>query len=155
MEKSETRSKIVQTASILVVLVLFYIALWVLRREIHASHFPDVLIYLKQIPAQQFFMAFLMSMGSYLALTFYDVLGFRHIKKSFSYPQTALTSFIAYSFSHNIGAAVITGGGIRYRLYSAWGLTVTETANILVICGTTYWVGFLSMGAVFFILDEG
>jgi len=153
MEKSETRSKIVQTASILVVLVLFYIALWVLRREIHTSHFPDVLIYLKQIPAQQFFMAFLMSMGSYLALTFYDVLGFRHIKKSFSYPQTALTSFIAYSFSHNIGAAVITGGGIRYRLYSAWGLTVTETANILIICGSTYWVGFLSMGAVFFFLQ--
>ncbi len=153
MEKSETRSKIVQTGSILVVLVLFYIALWVLRREIHASHLDDVLRYLKQIPTHQFFLAFLMSLGSYLALTFYDVLGFKHIKKTLSYPKVALTSFIAYAFSHNMGAAVITGGGIRYRLYSAWGLTVAETANVLVICGMTYWIGFLSMGAVFFFLQ--
>ncbi|HTC20841.1 MAG TPA: bifunctional lysylphosphatidylglycerol flippase/synthetase MprF, partial [bacterium] len=59
----------------------------------------------------------------------------------------------AYSFSHNIGAALITGGGIRYRLYSAWGLTAGESANVLVICGMTFWVGYLTMGAVFFFLQ--
>ena len=116
MEQSQTRSKIIQTASILAVIVLFYAALWVLRREVRASHYEDVLHYLKQIPNQRFFLAFCMSMASYLALTFYDVLGMRHIQKSLSYPRIALTSFIAYSFSHNMGAAPITGGGIRYRL---------------------------------------
>ena len=140
MEKSETQSKIIQTASILVVLVLFYVALWVLRREIHASHFADVIQYIKQMPTEQFLVVFLASMGSYFALTFYDALGFWNIKKSFDYPKIALTSFISYSFSHNIGAAVITGGGIRYRFYSALGLTAGETANVLVICGSTYWV---------------
>jgi phosphatidylglycerol lysyltransferase len=153
MEKSETQSKIIQTASILVVLVLFYVALWVLRREIHASHFVDVIQYIKQMPTEQFLLVFLASMGSYFALTFYDALGFWHIKKSFDYPKVALTSFISYSFSHNIGAAVITGGGIRYRFYSALGLTAGETANVLVICGSTYWVGFLTMGSIFFFLQ--
>jgi phosphatidylglycerol lysyltransferase len=153
MEKSETQSKIIQTASILVVLVLFYVALWVLRREIHASHFADVIQYIKQMPTEQFLVVFLASMGSYFALTFYDALGFWNIKKSFDYPKIALTSFISYSFSHNIGAAVITGGGIRYRFYSALGLTAGETANVLVICGSTYWVGFLAMGSVFFFLQ--
>lgn len=152
-EKSETRKKVIQTASILAVVVLFYAALWVLRKEVKASHYDDVLSYFKQIPLQQFLIAFLVAMGSYLALTFYDVLGFRHIHKSLSYPRIALTSFIAYSFSHNIGAALITGGGIRYRLYSAWGLTAGETANVLVICGMTFWIGFLTMGAVFFFLQ--
>jgi phosphatidylglycerol lysyltransferase len=153
VEKSETQNKIIQTASILVVLVLFYVALWVLRREIHASHFIDVIQYIKQMPTEQFLLVFLASMGSYFALTFYDALGFWHIKKSFDYPKVALTSFISYSFSHNIGAAVITGGGIRYRFYSALGLTAGETANVLVICGSTYWVGFLTMGSVFFFLQ--
>lgn len=153
MEQSQTRTKVIQTASILAVLVLFFVALGVLRREIRASHYEDVLQYLRQIPMDRFWLAFGMSMGSYLALTFYDVLGLRHIQRSLSYFRVALTSFIAYSFSHNMGAAPLTGGGIRYRLYSAWGLTVGETANVLVICGMTFWIGFLTMGAVFFFLE--
>ncbi len=154
MEQVEqTRKKVMQTASILAVLVLFYAALWVLRREIRASHVDDVLLYLKQMPLRNFFMAFGMSLDSYFALTLYDFLGLRHVKKPLSYPRTALTSFIAYSFSHNLGMAPLTGGGIRYRLYSAWGLTVGEAANVLVICGMTYWVGCLTMGAIFFFLQ--
>ena len=73
MEKSETHSKIVQTASILVVLVLFYVALWVLRREIHASHLQDVIGISNKFRAQQFLLAFLLQWVSYFALTFYDV----------------------------------------------------------------------------------
>ncbi len=142
-----------QTASILAVLVLFYAALWVLRREIRASHYDDVLLYLKQIPLSHFFMAFGMTLLSYMALGFYDVLGVRHIKKSLPYYKIAFTSFIAYSFSHNIGAALLTGGGIRYRLYSAWGLTAGESANVLVICGMSFWVGYLTMGGIFFFLQ--
>lgn len=152
-QKTETRSKVIQTVSILAVLVLFYAALWVLRREVKASHYSDVLLYLRQIPPRNFLLAFLASMGSYFALTFYDFLGMRHIQKDLSYPKTALTSFIAYTFSHNIGAALLTGGGIRYRLYSAWGLTAGEAANVLVTCGMTFWTGFLTMGAVFFFLE--
>ncbi|HTC22266.1 MAG TPA: UPF0104 family protein, partial [bacterium] len=95
MEQAEqTRKKVLQTASILAVLVLFYAALWVLRREIRASHYDDVLLYLKMMPLRNFFMAFGMSLASYFALTFYDFLGLRHVKKPLSYPKTALTSFI-------------------------------------------------------------
>lgn len=152
-KKTETRGKVIQTASIMAVLVLFYAALWVLRREVRASHYEDVLRYLREIPPHNFFLALLAALGSYFALTFYDVLGLRHINKPLFYPKTALTSFIAYTFSHNIGAAPLTGGGIRYRLYSAWGLTAGESANVLVTCGVTFWVGFLTMGAVFFFLQ--
>lgn len=151
-QKTETRSKLIQTASILFVILIFYAALWVLRHEVKSVNFNDVLLYLQQMPSSHFFLAFLAAMGSYFALTLYDVLGLRHIDKPLSYPKTALTSFIAYTVSHNIGAAPLTGGGIRYRLYSAWGLTAGESANVLVTCGVTFWVGFLTMGGMFFFL---
>ncbi len=153
MENTDKRNKVVQTISVLVVVVLFYIALWVLRREIRTSHYDDVVHYLRQMPAEQFLLAFLATMASYFALTFYDVLGFRHIKKPIEYPKIALTSFTSYAFSHNMGAALITGGGIRYRFYSAWGLSAVETANVLIVCGSTYWVGFFTMGSLFFFLN--
>src|SRR5579859_3309362 len=153
-QQAQARAKILQTATIVLVLVLFYVALWALRREIRLSHSSgeEVLRYFKLIPFSQFFQAFFTAMGSYLALTFYDFLGLRHIGKALSYGRTALTSFIAYTFSHNIGAAPITGGGIRLRFYSSWGLSVGETAKVLVICGMTFWVGFLTMGGVFLLL---
>ena len=153
MESSQTRSKIIQTATILGVMVLFFVALAVLRREVKVSHAQDVLDYLRQIPPRRFLAAFGLSLGSYIALSLYDVLGLLHIRKLMAYGRILLTSFIAYTFSHNMGAAPITGGGIRYRLYSAWGLTVGEAANVLVICGMTFWVGFLTMGAVFFFME--
>ena len=153
LERAQTRKKVVQTLTILAVLILFYAALWILRHEVKTSHFPDVLRYLHEIPLSRFWEAFGMCLASYLALTFYDFLGLWHIQKSLSYWRIAMTSFIAFSFSHNIGAAVITGGGIRYRLYTAWGLTAGEAGNVILICGMTFWIGFLTMGAVFFFLQ--
>jgi phosphatidylglycerol lysyltransferase len=75
------------------------------------------------------------------------------VGKKLSYGQAALTSFIAYAFAHNIGASVLTGGGIRYRFYSAWGLTAGETAKVILLCAMTFWVGFLTMGSAFFFLQ--
>ncbi len=150
VQVKETRTKVIQTVTIAAVLILFYLALWALRREIKLNNLQDVLQYFEEISYSRFFTALAFSFGSYWALTFYDFLGLRHIKKTLSYGRVALTSFIAYTFSHNIGAAPITGGGIRYRLYSKWGLTAGESASVLVICGMTFWVGFLTMGAFFF-----
>jgi phosphatidylglycerol lysyltransferase len=153
MEQTKTRGKLMQTAGILITLILFYAALWVLRREVKFSHTDEVLRYLRQIPFQQFSLAFLAAMGSYFALTLYDLIGLRHTGKTLPYGKAALTSFIAYAFSHNIGGSVLTGGGIRYRLYSAWGLTAGETAKVILLCAMTFWVGFFTMGSVFFFLQ--
>lgn len=152
-QQAQTRKKITQTLTILAVMILFFLALGVIRREVRMNRLEDVLDYFRQIPSRQFFLALLFSMGSYFALTLYDVLGLKHIHKHLTYWRTALTSFIGYTFSHNLGAAPITGGGIRYRFYSAWGLTAGESASVLLICGMTFWVGFLTVGSFFFFLQ--
>lgn len=153
IQETQNKKKILQTLTILAVMILFFLALGALRREVHTNRLDQVLEYFHQIPASQFFLAFLASFGSYFALTLYDLLGLRHIQKAVPYWKAALTSFVAYSFSHNVGAAPITGGGIRYRFYSAWGLTAGEAGSVLLICGMTFWVGFLTMGSFFFFLD--
>ncbi|WP_219340660.1 hypothetical protein, partial [Escherichia fergusonii] len=42
---------------------------------------------------------------------------------------------------HNIGATVFTGGAIRFRIYSDWGLTAIDVAKICFISGLTFWLG--------------
>src|SRR5262249_12286639 len=69
--------------------------------------------------------------GGYLTLTFYDLFALRTIgRKDVPYWAAALAAFTSYAVGHNVGASVFTGGAVRYRIYSAWGLTAIEVAKI-------------------------
>ena len=65
------------------------------------------------------------------------------------YTVAALASFTSFTIGHSLGAAVLTGGLIRFRIYSAWGLTVLDIAKIAFITSITFWLGnaFLLGGA--------
>jgi uncharacterized membrane protein YbhN (UPF0104 family) len=40
-----------------------------------------------------------------------------------------------------VGASVFTGGAVRYRIYSAWGLDAIAVAKVCFIAGLTFWLG--------------
>jgi len=44
----------------------------------------------------------------------------------------------AYSIGHNIGATAFSGGAIRYRIYSQFGLGVIDVAKICFLTGLTF-----------------
>src|SRR5689334_1359920 len=78
----------------------------------------------------------------YFTLTFYDWFALRTIGRSeIPYRIAALTGFTSYSIGHNIGATVFTGGAVRYRIYSYYGLDAVEVAKICFIAGLTFWLG--------------
>ena len=61
------------------------------------------------------------------------------------YRIAALAGFTSYSVGHNVGASVFTGGAVRYRIYSAWGLDAIEVAKICFIAGLTFWLGNITV----------
>src|SRR6266545_4532040 len=80
--------------------------------------------------------------GGYFTLTFYDLFALRTIgRNDVPYWAAALAAFTSYSVGHNVGASVFTGGAVRYRIYSAWGLTAVEVAKICFVAGLTFWLG--------------
>jgi uncharacterized membrane protein YbhN (UPF0104 family) len=80
--------------------------------------------------------------GGYLTLTFYDLFALRAIGRSeVPYPIAALAGFTSYAIGHNVGASVFSGGAVRYRIYSTWGLSVIEVTKICFIAGLTFWLG--------------
>ena len=80
--------------------------------------------------------------GGYFTLTFYDLFALRTIgRHDVPYRIAALAGFTSYSVGHNVGASVFTGGAVRYRIYSAWGLDAIEVAKICFIAGLTFWLG--------------
>jgi glycosyltransferase 2 family protein len=78
----------------------------------------------------------------YVTLTFYDFFALRTIgRNDVPYRVAAFASFTSYTIGHNIGATVFSGGIIRFRIYSAWGLTILDVAKIAFVTGLTFWLG--------------
>ena len=80
--------------------------------------------------------------AGYFTLTFYDLFALRTIGWSqVPYRVAMLASFTSYSVGHNVGASVLTGGAVRYRIYSSWGLDAIAVTKLCFVAGLTFWLG--------------
>ena len=94
--------------------------------------------------------------GGYFTLTFYDLFALRTIGwAKIPYRVAMLASFTSYSIGHNVGASVLTGGAVRYRIYSTWGLDAIAVTKLCFVAGLTFWLGnatVLGLG-IFYVPD--
>lgn len=129
------------------------IALWVLYRILHEINVHDVIAAVKAVSYWDIALAGLFVAAGYFTLTFYDMFGLHTIERGYvPYHVAALAAFTSYAIGHNLGASVITGSAVRYRIYSAWGLDVVDVAKISFVAGLTFWLGnaaMLGLGVTF------
>src|ERR1700682_5812543 len=101
-----------------------------------------ILTALTEIGPHRIALAALCVVGAFCTLTFYDFFALRTIGKTqVPYRIAAMSSFTSYTIGHNIGATVFTGGAIRFRIYSDYGLTAIDVAKICFLSGLTFWLG--------------
>ncbi len=102
--------------------------------------------HVQAMPAGNIARAVLFIAAAYATLTCYDLfalrtIGIRHVP----YRVAAFASFTSYAIGHNIGATAFSGGAIRYRIYSQFGLTVVDVAKVCFLTGLTFWLGNLAV----------
>jgi uncharacterized membrane protein YbhN (UPF0104 family) len=125
-----------------VIIIAFAIA--TLVRTLKGVDTGVILTALTQIPHRNIALAALCVVCAFCTLTFYDFFALRTIgKKQVPYRIAALSSFTSYSIGHNIGATVFTGGAIRFRIYSDYGLNAIDVAKVCFLSGLTFWLGNL------------
>jgi uncharacterized membrane protein YbhN (UPF0104 family) len=123
-------------------LVIVTIAVMHLFHALKGVNTAVVLTALAEKSHGQIAMAALCVLCAFFTLTFYDLFALRTIgKMHVPYRIAALSSFTSYTVGHNIGATVFTGGAIRFRIYSDWGLSAIDVAKICFISGLTFWLG--------------
>ena len=127
---------------VLLSLTIIAIAAVVLLHMLRDIDVPDVIAAMKATGRHQIAAAALFVAGGYFTLTFYDWFALRTIGRGgIPYRIAALAGFTSYSIGHNIGATVFTGGAVRYRIYSGYGLDAVEVAKICFVAGLTFWLG--------------
>jgi hypothetical protein len=127
---------------VLLSVTIIAVAVVVLFRMLRGIDVGEVLDALKATAPRDIAIAAFFVAAGYFTLTFYDLFALRTIgRKEIPYRIAALAGFTSYSIGHNIGATVFTGGAVRYRIYSAWGLDAVEVAKICFVAGLTFWLG--------------
>lgn len=132
---------------------IFVAALLVLHTALRRYHYHDIMHQLHALPRGRVLLALLLTAIGYLTLTGYDTLGLRYIRRPLRYTRIAFASFVAYAFSHNLGFPLLTGAPIRFRLYSAWGLSAVEVTNVIAFNSLTFFLGLFTVGGAVFLLD--
>lgn len=133
-------------------LALFAAALLVLRHELRLYTYRQIAAEFAALPFWKVAAALGLTGLNYSILTLYDLLAFRYIGRRLAYHKVAAASFTAYAFSNNVGMAALSGGSIRLRLYSAYGLSSLDIAHIIGFGFVTFWLGILSLGGSVFLL---
>src|ERR1700758_4585007 len=127
-------------------LLIIAFAITTLVRTLKGVDTGVILTALTEIPHGNIALAALCVVCAFCTLTFYDFFALRTIgKRHVPYRIAAMASFTSYSIGHNIGATVFTGGAIRYRIYSAWGLRLIDIAKLCFVTGLTFWLGNLTV----------
>jgi len=127
---------------VVISLTIVVVAVVVLYRILHDIDVDALVDALEATDRRTLALAGCFVAAGYLTLTLYDLFALRTIGRSeVPYRAAALASFTSYAVGHNVGASVFSGGAVRYRIYSAWGLSVIEVTKICFVAGLTFWLG--------------
>ena len=134
-------------------LAAFVTALAVLHRELAAYSYHDLVQAARAGPAGRLGWAIALTVLAYAVLPGYDAMALRYIRFPLSFRRTAFGSFIAYAFSQLLGFPLLTGGSVRYRLWSAWGLSSAQIARAVSFVAFSFALGMLAVIGLVLVLE--
>ena len=130
-------------------LFFFGLAVYMLYHQLSKYSINDIKEALFSIPHHNLILARLAALGGYVALSSYDFLALCYIKRKIRAWKWIFAGFVGFSVSNNAGHAIVSGGTIRYRLYTRWRFRGTEIVRMVTFSGFTYLV------ACFFLIIVG
>ncbi len=135
-----------------VVLLVFALAIRLLYGILQEYSVSDIIDSVRKVQVKWILAALGLTVVNYGILVGYDFLAVRYVREPMALWKVALASFTGYACSYNIGAT-LAGTSIRYRLYSAWGMSPLKILQLLVILGLTFWFGVFALAGVIFTVD--
>lgn len=117
-------------------------SLFILFRVLRHIDVAKVIAAIHATPLRAIMSACVFVAAGYITMTLYDYFALRTIgRHEVPYRTAAFAGFTSYTIGHNLGATVFTGGAVRLRIYSVWGLGIIDVAKIAFITGLTFWLG--------------
>jgi len=109
---------------------LLALGIYALHHLLKPVNFDDLIARMRATPMQTLAIALCSTALGYMALIGYDFWALKYLEKKLPLRVVALGGFLGYAFGNTIGISVLSGGAVRYRIYSAFGLNAFEVAAL-------------------------
>ena len=119
----------------------FILAAGMLWWQLRNYSWHDILDAIFAIPKRNLIAACIACLAGYLALALYDFLALNYVGGRVAWWKWMLAGMLGFAISNNAGHAVVSGGAIRYRLYTRWRITGGDILKMLTFSGFTYFLG--------------
>src|SRR5512137_198982 len=136
------RSRLKTYTGVAVSVLLATLAGWVLWNTFQKISFADVVAQMRAVPASKLTLAALCAAGAFTTLAFYEVAVVRYVKHCIGRAKPMLTALIAFPLGHAVGQAMLSGGALRYRMYTPAGFSATEVGATVLLANLPYALAF-------------
>lgn len=119
----------------------FILAAGMLWWQLRNYSVSDIAHAILDIPFVNLSMACVACFAGYIALALYDKLALKYVGGNVAWWKWMLAGMLGFAISNNAGHAVVSGGAIRYRLYTRWRIRGGDILKMLTISGFTYFLG--------------
>jgi phosphatidylglycerol lysyltransferase len=111
-------------------IALFGMGIYALQHLLAPVDPADILHTMRATPVAVIALALAATTVGYSALVGYDWLALQFIGRTLPVRVVAFGGFLGYAFGNTIGISVVSGGAVRYRIYSAYGLNAFDVAAV-------------------------
>lgn len=133
-------------APYLLALCLFALGLYALYRLLSPVNFVDVTAQVRATPWTTMALAGIATLCGYLSLAGYDWSALRYIGKPLPIPVVLTGGFMAYAFGNTIGLSAVSGGAVRWRVYSGLGLDGYNIATVSAFAAVSFGIAATVVG---------
>jgi phosphatidylglycerol lysyltransferase len=131
---------------------LFALALLVLRRVLAEYRYAQILAAMGALGLRPVVASLFISLLGYATLVGYDYLSLRLVGRPLPLGRMWLPSFVGFAVANSAPLALLTSGGLRYRLFSGLGLTPGQSARVTGANVLTYVLGLFTVAGAAFVL---
>ena len=89
---------------------------------------------------------------SYATLFGYDLSGLRYARARPPLSSVFLASFCGYAIGNAVGLGALSGGAVRYRIYTAAGLSPGQIARVILFISAALGIGLATIAGLGLVL---
>lgn len=131
---------------------IFLLAVYAIHEELAGMRLAELRAAFSQISAGSLALAFFAVVVNYLLLALNDVLSVGESGGGLPWYKTVPVSFISNALGFNLGASAVSGGAVRWRLYSALGFDAARVGTVIALTQLAFVIGPLLAAAAALLL---
>ena len=111
-------------------------------------NYQELLIAVRQANASTIAWAITATLASFVAVLGRELCALRFVQERPPTSAVLIASFCGNALGNAVGFGTLTGGAVRYRIYSSVGMKPEAVARMMAFIATTFGLGMITSGAI-------